>query len=407
MAHREPGTAFIPTAAARLLLDTPASLVFDRFTKLVAEVFAVPVSLISVLDEDRQFFKSEVGLSEPYKSRRETPLSHSFCQYVVRHGEPLVISDARENEQLRGNLAVPDLGVIAYAGAPIFDDDGNPIAALCAIDTKPRIWTSGEVSMLRTFAEQISNEIAMQAKLVRMGLNVDRLETMEETRRLISLADRHDLRTPLNSLLLNLQAISAFGDLNGDQRESLVGAERSARELIGMVDRLLDIGSVDVLGRQALHFLPVSVGSLLEKARQSVAPLAADKSITLTATPPATEARFLADAEKLGRVLVNLLANGIKFTPAGGSVTLRGEATDELVVFTVSDTGPGIASVHLPRLFEEGFRVDPTASTHFSTGLGLTFCKRIVEAHGGSLMVQSELGRGSTFTVTLPRDPKA
>ncbi len=89
MADREPATAFIPTTAARLLLDTPASAVFDRFTKLVAEVFAVPVSLISVLDEDRQFFKSELGLSEPYKSQRETPLTHSFWARRAKENESM------------------------------------------------------------------------------------------------------------------------------------------------------------------------------------------------------------------------------------------------------------------------------------------------------------------------------
>src|SRR5215212_1356552 len=95
------------------LLDTPAEEAFDRLTRLATRILRVPVSLVSLIDRDRQFFKSCVGLPEPWASARQTPMSHSFCQHAVVTARPLVIEDAREHPLVRENLAIPDLGVIA------------------------------------------------------------------------------------------------------------------------------------------------------------------------------------------------------------------------------------------------------------------------------------------------------
>src|ERR671914_2989559 len=97
------------------LLDTPSEEAFDRLTRLVTRLLDVPVALVTLVDGDRQFFKSCVGLPEPWAARRETPLSHSFCQYTVTTGEPLVIDDAREHPELRDNLGIPEIGIVAYA----------------------------------------------------------------------------------------------------------------------------------------------------------------------------------------------------------------------------------------------------------------------------------------------------
>ena len=101
------------------LLDTPAEATFDRLTNLATRILGVPVALVSLVTPDRQFFKSQCGLPSPHAERRETPLSHSFCQYVVEDGDALIVEDAREDERLASNRAISDLGVIAYAGFPI------------------------------------------------------------------------------------------------------------------------------------------------------------------------------------------------------------------------------------------------------------------------------------------------
>ena len=115
----------LDTLRALELLDTPAEESFDRLARLAARLLHTPVALVSLVDADRQFFKSCFGLPEPWASWRETPLSHSFCQHVVASNEPLVISDARIHPHLSTNLAIRDLGVIAYLGIPLTLPNGQ------------------------------------------------------------------------------------------------------------------------------------------------------------------------------------------------------------------------------------------------------------------------------------------
>ncbi len=144
------------------LLDTPAEEAFDRLARLAARLLHTPVALVSLVDENRQFFKSCFGLPEPWASWRETPLSHSFCQHVVTSNEPLVISDARIHPQLSTNLAVRDLGVIAYLGIPLTLPNGRTIGSFCVIDTIPRAWTEEDIHTVRDFAASVMSEIELR-----------------------------------------------------------------------------------------------------------------------------------------------------------------------------------------------------------------------------------------------------
>jgi GAF domain-containing protein len=148
---------------AASLLDMPAAEDFDRVTRMAAELLDVPVVLVSLVDDERQFFLSCVGLGRPLSDERQTPLSHSFCQYVVAGEEPLVIADAREVPWLRDNGAIPDLGVIAYAGYPLRTADGHPIGSFCAIDDQPREWSERELQLLRDFTAIVQSELDLRA----------------------------------------------------------------------------------------------------------------------------------------------------------------------------------------------------------------------------------------------------
>lgn len=126
------------------LLDTPPSDDFDQLAATWAKMLDAPVALVSLVDKDRQYFKSIVGhLPEPWATQRQTPLSHSFCQHVVRTGEALIVSDARTHPLLKDSPAIADLGVVAYAGLPLISPAGHVLGALCFIDTKPRDWQVG------------------------------------------------------------------------------------------------------------------------------------------------------------------------------------------------------------------------------------------------------------------------
>jgi GAF domain-containing protein len=145
------------------LLDTPADEAFDRPARLAAKALHAPVALVSLVDEDRQFFKSCLGLPEPWASRRETPLTHSFCQHAIAAREPLVVEDAREHPVLRHNGAIRDLGVVAYLGIPLIDGAGQALGTLCVIDTTPRRWSAGDVALLQDVAAMVVEQVALAA----------------------------------------------------------------------------------------------------------------------------------------------------------------------------------------------------------------------------------------------------
>jgi diguanylate cyclase len=148
------------------LLDSPPDAAFDRLTRLVTRLLGVPVSLVSLLDSDRQFFKSALGLPEPWASRRETPLSHSFCQYVVDSGEPLIVEDAPHHPVVCTNLAIPDLQVNAYLGVPLTTADGMVLGSLCAIDTVPRAWSADDIALVRDLAAAVVTEIELRRDII-------------------------------------------------------------------------------------------------------------------------------------------------------------------------------------------------------------------------------------------------
>jgi len=142
------------------LLDSAPSEAFDTLTRLVSRALGVPISLVSLVDADRQFFKSQVGLGGEVAEARETPLSHSFCQYVANERRPLVVRDAREAPLVADNGAVTDFDVVAYLGVPVAAPDGHVIGALCAIDTHPHDWTDDDVRLLSSVAEVVTAEVA-------------------------------------------------------------------------------------------------------------------------------------------------------------------------------------------------------------------------------------------------------
>lgn len=143
------------------LLDTDVSPSFDRLARLAAHTLHAPVALVSLVDRDRQFFKSCLGLPEPWASERESPLTHSFCQHAVASRVPLIVTDARRHPVLRDNLAIRDMGVVAYAGIPLVDGSGNAIGTLCVIDSQPRHWTSRQIEMLDAIAASVVTEITL------------------------------------------------------------------------------------------------------------------------------------------------------------------------------------------------------------------------------------------------------
>jgi len=191
------------------LLDSDAEARFDRLTRLSARLMGAPVALISLVDDRRQFFKSAVGLPEPWASRRETPLSYSFCQHVVRSAEKVIVSDARRHPLLRDNPAITELKVIAYAGVPLAVE-GRTIGAFCVIDEKPRDWSPEQIELLQDLAASVVSEVQLRSALLQARKQEERLRQSEQIHRAIV---QH---LPLGAVLMmdaDMRYVSADGPL--------------------------------------------------------------------------------------------------------------------------------------------------------------------------------------------------
>lgn len=217
----------------------------------------------------------------------------------------------------------------------------------------------------------------------------------------------HDLRTPLTSLLTGLQTVAMLGDMNEDQTEFLDISVEGGQVLLGMINDLLDISKMED-GSLILERKPVTVKDTLERAMRQTAALSQAKGLTVIANVDHDMPCLHADEDKLLRTTVNLLSNAIKFTPDGGSITVtaffvpRPGRRDSIVV-SCADTGEGIPEEAFGRIFEKFGQVETRKSGRkMSSGLGLTFCKMTVEAHGGRIWVESTLGAGTAFFFAIP-----
>ncbi|KQS58248.1 hypothetical protein ASG36_09025 [Geodermatophilus sp. Leaf369] len=163
---------------------------FERFARLAARQLRVPIALVSLVDADRQVFPGAVGLPEPFATERSMPISWSLCQHVVTTAGPLAVPDAREHPLLRDSLAIPGLGLIAYAGHPLVDAEGRVIGALCAIDTETRTWTTDDLGSLADLASACSSELRLRTLQLRADAAADaEAESGRQSRLLLALSE--------------------------------------------------------------------------------------------------------------------------------------------------------------------------------------------------------------------------
>jgi len=217
----------------------------------------------------------------------------------------------------------------------------------------------------------------------------------------------HDLRTPLTSLLSGLQALRFVGGRGPDEQEILDNAIGGGETLLGMINDLLDISKWES-GSLVLDKQPIQPADVIEYALAQTAPLARRNGLRVARNIPPDLPRVEADRDMLRRSLTNLLGNAVKFTPRGGIVTVSAshDPAEGAVVFAVGDTGEGIPAHQILRIFDKFGQVESRkAGRKMSTGLGLTFCKLVAEAHGGRIWVESKLGKGSRFLFTIPAPP--
>ena len=405
------------------LLDTPPEEVFDRVTRLARSLLRAPVILVSLVDADRQFFKGAVGLPEPWATRRETPLSHSFCQHVVATGAPFRVEDARQHALVRDNPAVSELGVVAYLGTPLATTDGQVLGSLCAIDTKPRNWTKEDIATLRDLAGLVMSEVSLRRVALkletRLGEEVAAREAVQarlaRTRRLEALGQiaggvAHDFANVLQAVQGGVRL--AAGRLDRD-----TAAVRHLLELVGdaanrgasITRRLLAFARRGELGVDRVDPTALLEGLEGVLAHSLGAP---DLRVRVEAEPGLPP--VLADQGELETVLVNLATNARDAMPRGGTFAVAaaveavaagaaphpaGLRPGRYVRLSAADTGTGMDAETLARAAEPFFTTKPEGK---GTGLGLAMAREFAEQAGGGFALASEPGRGTTVTLWLP-----
>ena len=374
------------------ILDTPPEQEFDDFVLLAAELLHVPISMISLIDGDRQWFKASVGIGA-----RETPIEESFCAYAVSDAATLVVPDATHDARFADFPNVlGDPGIRFYAGAPLINPEGIALGTICVIDREPRRLDATGQRALEALSRQIVSHLELRRSRLRLQ-EVDRLR--DDALALVA----HELKNPIHSILAFAEIIldDEESPVTDWQRVGLESIQQSGQRLHVIADDLLLLRQLET-ANLPLESVEVDLADVVKRALTAASPVAAAAGISLHAEGEQSLVT-VADPGRLGQVIDNLIGNALKFTPCGGTVTVVLTRTVDELQLEVSDTGPGIATADLPHLFLPFFRVDAArrAGTP-GAGLGLSIAKAIVERHGGSLTVRSSVGRGTTFSVALP-----
>jgi signal transduction histidine kinase len=376
------------------LLDTQAEAAFDRLTELASKILRAPTALVSLVDADRQFFKSAIGLDEPVASDRGTQLSHSFCQYTLMSNEPLIIEDTRQHPLVKDNLAIPDFGVIAYAGVPLVMPDGSALGSFCVLDYQPRIWQADEIQYLKNLAALVMTEIALRSAY-------EREKELGELRSSFMSMVSHDFRTPLAVIQSSSDLLQLYGErLTGEQRQKhLSKIQGQVKHMAELLNDVMTISRAEA-AEQTLVFTPINWLAFGRELADEAQLMAGTKCCVVFRCPN-EQLNGLADASLLRRGIMNLLSNAIKYSPPDSRIDFEIDCEDSGIIIRVRDEGIGISDEDQKRLFEPFYRASNVGEIQGS-GLGLAIVKQFVDAHGGTLEVESQLDAGTTFTIRLP-----
>ena len=376
------------------LLDTLPEDAYDTITKLASHICNTPISLVTLLDADRNFLKSRRGID-----MSESPRDISFCGHAILTDEPIfIVEDARLDKRFQDNPLVKDFKAIFYAGVPLRTSDGYALGTLCVYDHKPRTLSLEEQDALRGLAKQ--TVLLFEARKRNIDLAASEDETAQRNDRLEDFARlvAHDLKSPLASIegLLNLLKEDYLDSNDEDFALYIKHLDTSAKSMRDYIDGLLEYYRADTL-------LETKQDTTLTTLVNSVTDL--HKSSNLTISVEDDMKLEAVSAIAIDQILSNLVDNATKYndkeTP---TIRISGVASKDFYTIAVKDNGTGIPEDKLDFIFDL-FKTTGIEDRNGKqgSGMGLATVRKLVEGLGGTISVSSVVGEGSIFTFTIRR----
>jgi two-component system, sensor histidine kinase len=380
------------------VLDTESESLYDDITRLASEICGTPISLVSLVDNHRQWFKSKIGLAA-----EETPREVAFCAHAILGDQLFEIEDSRLDERFHDNpLVTGSPNVVFYAGIPLEMQEGLKLGTLCVIDSKPKKLTEGQKSALKCLANQVVANFQLRKK------NID-LEKAIRTKSIFFAAMSHEIRTPMNGII-GITNLLIDSNLDPKTIDNLKIVRDCSNTLLTIINDILDYSKLES-GKVALEKHTFSLKHLLLTQQEIITPLSRAKGLELIFDNQSKVDWIVSDSTRLSQVLLNLLSNAVKFTSSGKVIlkiesvpTTNGDTSNSVTKLQISvkDEGIGIPVEMQAKLFQPFFQVDSSTTRNYGgTGLGLAISKGIVETFGGKIGIESEPGRGSTFSFEM------
>ncbi|WP_119790290.1 GAF domain-containing hybrid sensor histidine kinase/response regulator [Flavobacterium anhuiense] len=382
------------------ILDTLPDDAFDDATKLVAYICGVPIAHISFIDENRQWFKSEIGIGVS-----EVPREISFCQYTILDSKMTEINDTLLNDRFKDDPNVTGgFNIRFYAGVPLTTPDGYNIGTLCAIDHEAKVLNENQRNALSIVAKHVITSLELSTKNNQLYTQRKIAERAVLARDSFLANMSHEIRTPLNAII-GFTDLLAQTELDDSQRDYIGNVQIAGENLLLIVNDILDLSKMES-GNLPIESEPFNLKKTLRHV-YSLLKVKVQKEVEFNLFLDAElPDMVIGDQGRLNQILVNLIGNALKFTNEG-EVTVSVKKIEETedsysFKFSIKDTGIGIAKDKLETIFERFTQgEESTTRTFGGTGLGLNIVKQLVELQKGEVHVKSTLNRGSEFFFTL------